>query len=127
MKKMLLMLLMVFGFTTIQAQEKKAEIKFVTEEIDYGTIKKGANGVRVFEFKNTGNAPLVITNAYSSCGCTVPSWPNKPIAPGGTGKIEVKYDTERLGIIRKTISVESNAVETPLVALRIKGVIEESK
>ena len=106
-----------------QAQNK-AEIKFVTEEIDYGTIKQGADGLRVFEFKNTGKAPLVISGASSSCGCTVPSYPKDPIAPGGTGKIEVRYDTNRVGAIAKTIMVTSNATDTPNVALRIKGKVE---
>ena len=123
MKKFLFFLLAVtFGFVA-QAQDK-AEIKFVTEEIDQGTIKQGADGVRVFEFKNTGKAPLVISGASSSCGCTVPSWPKEPIAPGASGKIEVKYDTTRVGQIAKTILVNSNAKDTPTVALRIKGKVE---
>ena len=123
MKKFLFFLLAVtFGFVA-QAQDK-AEIKFVTEEIDYGTIKQGADGVRVFEFKNTGKAPLVISGASSSCGCTVPSWPKEPIAPGASGKIEVKYDTTRVGQIAKTILVNSNAKDTPTVALRIKVKVE---
>ena len=123
MKKFLFFLLAVtFGFVA-QAQDK-AEIKFVTEEIDYGTIKQGADGVRVFEFKNTGKAPLVISGASSSCGCTVPSWPKEPIAPGASCKIEVKYDTTRVGQIAKTILVNSNAKDTPTVALRIKGKVE---
>lgn len=113
----------VIGFVA-QAQEKKAEIKFVAEEIDYGVIKQGDNGLRVFEFKNTGLAPLVITSASSSCGCTVPSWPKEPIAPGKTGRIEVKYDTYRIGAIRKTITIVSNAADNPTVALRIKGTVE---
>ena len=123
MKKILFFLLAVtFGFVA-QAQSK-AEIKFVTEEIDYGTIKQGADGLRVFEFKNTGKAPLVISGANSSCGCTVPSYPKDPIAPGATGKIEVKYDTNRVGAIAKTIMVTSNATDTPNIALRIKGKVE---
>ena len=56
-------------------------------EVDYGTIALGADGVRVFKFKNTGNEPLVIKNAKGTCGCTVPKWPNEPIAPGKTGVI----------------------------------------
>ena len=123
MKKFLFFLLAVtFGFVA-QAQDK-VEIKFVSEEIDYGTIKQGADGVRVFEFKNTGKAPLVISGASSSCGCTVPSWPKEPIASGASGKIEVKYDTTRVGQIAKTILVNSNAKDTPTVALRIKGKVE---
>ncbi len=109
------------------AQEKVAKIEFKTDVIDYGTIEKGADGVRVFEFTNTGDAPLVISNVKSTCGCTVPKKPKDPIMPGETGVIEVKYDTKRVNPIRKTITVFSNA-ETPTVALKIKGlVVDPSK
>ncbi|WP_138433267.1 DUF1573 domain-containing protein [Winogradskyella algicola] len=105
------------------AQEKKvAKIEFKTTVIDYGTIEKGSDGVRTFEFTNTGNAPLVISNVKSTCGCTVPKKPKEPIMPGETGEIEVKYDTKRVNPIRKTITVYSNA-ETPTVALKIKGLV----
>lgn len=126
MKKFLAVLFVaVFGLIA-QAQEKKAEIKFETEEIDYGTIKKGADGVRVFEFTNVGEVPLIISNAYSSCGCTVPSYPqNEPIAPGQKQKIEVKYDTNRVGPIRKSVTVISNASNAPTITLRIKGEVTE--
>ena len=104
------------------AQEKVAKIEFKTDVIDYGTIEKGSNGVRVFEFTNTGDAPLVISNVKSTCGCTVPKKPKGPIMPGESGEIEVKYDTKRVNPIRKTITVFSNA-ETPTVALKIKGLV----
>ncbi|WP_179374455.1 DUF1573 domain-containing protein [Winogradskyella wichelsiae] len=107
------------------AQEKIAKIEFKTDVIDYGTIEKGSNGVRVFEFTNTGDAPLVISNVKSTCGCTVPKKPKDPIMPGETGEIEVKYDTKRVNPIRKTITVFSNA-ETPTVALKIKGLVVDS-
>ena len=107
------------------AQEKIAKIEFKTDVIDYGTIEKGANGVRVFEFTNTGNAPLIISNVKSTCGCTVPKKPEGPIMPGETGEISVKYDTNRVNPIRKTITVTSNA-ETPTVALKIKGLVVDS-
>ncbi len=112
--------LLSFGLT---AQDKKvAKIEFKTDVIDYGTIEKGADGVRTFEFTNTGNAPLIISNVKSTCGCTVPKKPKGPIMPGESGEIEVKYDTNRVNPIRKTITVISNA-ETPTVALKIKGLV----
>ena len=107
------------------AQEKIAKIEFKETTIDYGTIEKGADGVRVFEFTNTGNAPLIISKVNSSCGCTVPKKPNGPIMPGETGEIQVKYDTKRVSPIRKTVTVLSNA-ETPTVALKIKGLVVDS-
>ena len=112
---------------TVSAQEKVAKIEFASETIDYGTIEKGADGVRVFKFTNTGDAPLIITKVKSSCGCTVPKKPEEPIMPGETGEIEVKYDTKRVMPIRKTITVTSNA-QRPTIALKIKGnVIDPSK
>lgn len=90
--------------------------------IDYGKVTKTENGTRDFVFTNTGNAPLIITNVLSTCGCTVPIKPGEPIMPGKTGKITVKYNMAP-GPIRKTITVESNAVnyEGGRVALKIKG------
>ena len=106
------------------AQEKVAKIEFKTDVIDYGTIQKGADGLRVFEFTNTGTAPLIVSKVTSTCGCTVPKKPEKPILPGEKGQIEVKYDTQRVMPIRKTITVLSNA-DTPTVALKIKGEVIE--
>lgn len=117
-----LIALLFVGMLSISAfaQEKVAKIEFKTDVIDYGTIEKGADGVRVFEFTNTGTAPLIISKVSSTCGCTVPKKPNGPILPGDKGEIEVKYDTQRVNPIRKTITVLSNA-DTPTVALKIKG------
>lgn len=109
------------------AQETTAKIEFKNDTIDYGKIENGSDGVRVFEFTNTGNAPLVITNVKSSCGCTVPKKPTAPIAPGEKGEIEVKYDTKRTGFIRKTITVTSNAsnIKNGISYLKIKGEVKK--
>ncbi|GGG41677.1 DUF1573 domain-containing protein [Bizionia arctica] len=124
MKHLLTVLFIGLISFSVSAQ---AKIVFKTDTIDYGTIDKGSNGVRVFEFTNTGDQPLIISKVNSSCGCTVPKKPEGPIQPGATGEIEVKYDTNRVNPIRKTITVISNA-ETPTVALKIKGeVIDPSK
>lgn len=96
--------------------------EFETEVIDYGKIALNADGVRVFKFKNVGKTPLVISNIKSSCGCTVPKKPEKPIMPGETGEIEVKYDTKRPGGFSKTITIYSNASEN-MKRVRIKGII----
>lgn len=121
------MLILFVGLLSLGsfAQEKVAKIEFETDVIDYGTIEKGSDGVRVFTFTNTGNAPLIISNVKSTCGCTVPKKPDGPIMPGETGEISVKYDTNRVNPIRKTITVTSNA-ETPTVALKIKGLVVDS-
>ena len=93
---------------------------FTSTEIDYGTIEQGSDPLRVFEFKNTGTEPLVIKNARGSCGCTVPSWPKEPILPGETSKIEVRYDTKRIGKFTKTVTLTTNETGQKKI-LRIKG------
>ena len=88
---------------------------------DEGEILKGSNGVRTFTFQNIGDVPIEIQGVKSSCGCTVPKKPNAPIPPGGKGEIQVKYDTNRIGVFRKTITVNTNAPSSPIIALKIKG------
>ena len=98
-----------------------ARIEFKKEVHDYGEVAYGGNGYCTFEFTNTGNAPLIISEAKKSCGCTVPSWPKEPIAPGETGTIKVKYDMKRPGAINKNVTIISNAVNAPTQIIRIKG------
>ncbi|MCG2461928.1 DUF1573 domain-containing protein [Flavobacteriaceae bacterium F89] len=125
MKKIVVVLLVgLLGFG-LKAQEKKAKIEFKSETVDYGEVAKGSDGVRVFEFTNTGNAPLIISKVSSSCGCTIPKKPEDPVMPGKVGKIEVKYDTNRVGPIRKAITVISNA-DTPTKVLKIKGEVKDT-
>jgi hypothetical protein len=126
MKKALFSLLMIFvatAGTTAIAQEVKqgAKLEFEKDVHDYGTVENGGNGTCTFAFTNTGNSPLIISNAKGSCGCTVPSWPKDPIAPGATSKITVKYDTKRPGAINKSVTITSNAVNEPTKVIRIKG------
>ncbi len=113
-----------FGFAQSGA---KIEFKTADNTIDYGTVSKHKdNGVRSIEFTNTGNAPLVITNVLSTPGFTILSKPTGSIAAGKTGKIDIKY-TMVSGPIRKTITVESNAVnyEGGRIPLKIKGQVSE--
>ncbi len=123
MRKIALVLFVGLMGMTLTAQDAAAKIEFKTETVDYGEIAKGADGVRVFEFTNTGDAPLIISKVSSSCGCTIPKKPEDPILPGATGEIQVKYDTNRVGPIRKAITVISNA-DTPTKVLKIKGEIK---
>lgn len=90
---------------------------------DYGTIEYNGNGVCYFSFTNTGKEPLILSNAKASCGCTVPSWPKQPILPGQSDSIQVKYSTTRVGQINKSITVTSNANNSP-VTLRITGQVK---
>lgn len=126
MKKVIFSLILVmtaaFAMNTVSAQTTSgAKIDFTKETHDYGTIKNGADGTCTFEFKNTGNAPLIISNAKGSCGCTVPEWPKEPIAPGAKASIKVKYDTSRQGVINKNVTITSNAVNAAEKMIYIKG------
>jgi hypothetical protein len=139
MKKIfLLALVTVLGINSSNAQDtaKKAKVTaaktakvngagmvFVTETIDYGNIAHNSNGKREFVFTNNGNKPLIITNTQGSCGCTVPTSPKEPIAPGAKGVIGVQYATDRLGAFTKTVTVTSNAAGQPTKILTIKGVV----
>ena len=129
MKKILgIVAMTLVGAASYAQTGPKIEFKAENNTIDYGTVVKGVDtGVRTFEFTNTGDEPLVITNVRSSCGCTVPSKPEAPIMPGKSDKIEVKYNMNP-GTISKTITVESNAknIENGTVALYIKGKVVES-
>ncbi|MBV2196486.1 MAG: DUF1573 domain-containing protein [Flavobacterium sp.] len=123
MKKLLVYLTVLVGMASFAQTGPKIEFK--EETINYGEVEKGKDdGIRVFEFTNTGDAPLIIKNAKSSCGCTVPEWPKEPIAPGGNGKIKVQYNMNP-GPISKTITIESNATNKPngMIPLRIKGTV----
>ncbi len=95
---------------TAEAAVEKADSKMTFESltVDYGTIENGADPLRVVKFTNTGTEPLVIKNARGSCGCTVPTWPKEPIAPGQSSTIEVRYDTKRTGPINKSITITTN-------------------
>ena len=122
----------VVGITASNAQStKKAKVAkvegagmvFENETIDYGTIAHNADGNRQFVFVNNGTKPLIITNTQGSCGCTVPTTPKEPIAPGAKGIIGVKYATDRVGAFTKTVTVTSNAEGQPTKVLTIKGTV----
>lgn len=129
MKKLFILLFIGALVFSVNAQKSEFTVKvdpnagifeFETEVLDYGTILQNSDGEREFTFKNVGKSPIIISRAKGSCGCTVPSWPKKPIMPGETAKIGVKYDTKRIGNISRSITLMSNASETKKV-LRIKG------
>lgn len=127
MKKYILITVVLINAAVFAQKGPKIEFKDKDNTIDYGTTNKDDDdGLRSFEFTNTGDEPLIITNVQSTCGCTIPTKPTEPIAPGKTGKIDVKYNMHT-GPIRKTITVESNAinVEEGRVAIKIKGEVIE--
>jgi hypothetical protein len=96
------------------------EISFEKTVHDYGTIVQGSDGTCEFKFTNTGKEPLILSKPVSSCGCTVPTWPQEPILPGKSDVIKVTYNTNTVAPINKTITVYSNG-KTNRVVLSIKG------
>jgi len=102
------------------AKQKKG-VTFKTIEINRADIPYDSQEPFVFEFKNTGSTPLIITNVQTSCGCTTAEKPTEPIAKGKSSKIVVKYDTKRVGNFTKTITVTTNSPTEPTILLTIKG------
>lgn len=98
-------------------------LAFEEEEFDFGTIQQNAAQEHVFTFTNTGQAPLVITNATSTCGCTVPTFTKEPIAPGETGEMLVKFNGSGQGQVTKTVTVTANT-EAGTEQVRIKAFVE---
>lgn len=95
----------------------KTKISFDSTRFDFGTIKEGATVKHIYTFTNTGEEPLIISDAIPTCGCTIPSFSKKPIAPGEQGHIEVAFHSaNQKGNVHKNIIVVSNA-ERAKVAL----------
>lgn len=128
MKKSLI-LATLFITSIVFSQETKDTnagiLEFETEVIDYGKIKQNDDGNRSFKFKNTGNSAITIANVKGSCGCTVATKPDKPILPGETAEIGIKYATNRVGGFSKTVTITSDASMQRKV-LRIKGIVLKS-
>ena len=122
MKKILVILLIIMSVAGMaNAKSKKgAEITFKVTTHDFGYIQEKNGPVSYdFKFENTGDAPLIIVSANASCGCTKPSYPKKPIAPGEAGIIKVTFKpTHRPGAFNKVVTVNTNAKSKHL---RIKG------
>ena len=102
-------------------------VKIIDSAYNFGKVAEGEIVEYNYRFKNTGNKPLVITNATASCGCTVPEKPEQPILPGETGFIKVKFNSEhRVGMAHKTVTISSNATPT-FPELLLTGEVTEKK
>ncbi|MFN3753647.1 DUF1573 domain-containing protein [Flavobacterium sp.] len=109
------------------ANGKYPVMTFDNEVHDFGTIQQGDKPSYVFEFKNTGEADLIITSAKGSCGCTVPEYPKTPIKPGESGNIKVSFNSAgKTGSTAKTVSIMCNTAEGNKI-LTIKANIEVPK
>ncbi len=98
-------------------------ISFEETEYDYGEIEAGEKVLNVYTFTNTGDEPLILSEAKGSCGCTVPAWPNAPIAPGESGEIVVVFDSKgKKNKQSKRVTITANT--TPAQSfLTIKGTV----
>jgi len=105
-----------------------AVITFSKVEHNFGNVSEGERVAHIFSFTNTGDADLVVSSVLTSCGCTVPKYDKKPIAPGGKGSVEVIYDSSgRSGKQTKTITVQSNAKNKVLILRIIADVINKKE
>jgi hypothetical protein len=111
MKKILSTLCMALTAVAMMAQQPV--ITFEKTEHDFGKINEADGRVSVvFNFKNEGMAPLVLSNVRASCGCTTPTWTKEPVEPGQTGSITVTYNPNgRPGRFQKTVTITSNATD----------------
>lgn len=104
-----------------------AEFQFAEEEYDFGTVTEGAVVTHTFKFKNVGEVPLVIQNASASCGCTVPDYSKEPIPVGGTGEVQVKFNSaNKVGIQSPTVRITANT-KSPVTTVKLKGTVVASQ
>jgi hypothetical protein len=90
-------------------------ITFTEKAHDFGDVKQGNKVTHIFRFKNSGTAPLIISNIISSCGCTSPEWTRNPVMPGMPGEIKITYDSEgKQGMDNKSVTIQSNATSAKL-------------
>src|SRR5690606_9699659 len=106
-----------------EASTKVPVMTFEVTEHDFGNIAQGQEVEHVFKFTNTGDAPLIVTDARSSCGCTVPEKPEQPVAPGETGEILVKYNGSGRNGISKTVTITANTANGT-EQLKIKAFVD---
>ena len=103
---------LVMNEKTAESEREKSvmpDFSFEKELHDFGQLVDGEKVSYSFKFTNTGDAPLIISNAKGSCGCTVPNWSRNPIAPGESGSIDVTFDSSgRSGKQNKAITLTAN-------------------
>ncbi len=101
-------------------------LTFKEPEYKFGTIDEGDVVNHEFVFENTGNSPLIIVDAQSSCGCTIPSVSQEPVMPGKTGSIKVKFNSkDKSGKITKAIRISANTYPNPITVVTLKGNVED--
>lgn len=100
------------------------EIEISESNVDLGEVAYGGKAIATVQVRNTGDKPLIISDAKASCGCTVPKWPKEPIAPGKSADMTVEYTTTtKEGAFNKTVTISSNAITEGRKIFRIKGTV----
>jgi hypothetical protein len=135
MRKNIFILLLSFivlaSFTKKGEPGKTAQpaIQFESMVHDFGNLKQDEISACTFKYKNTGNAPLIITEVEKPCGCTIPEWDKAPLMPGKTAEIKVRFSPKEQpkGVFRKTLNVYSNIQQERNPILMIKGTIVKGK
>lgn len=121
MKSIFIILLLTSYFYSTPSQKAPVtKVEWKIKDFNAGQIYQGKPLKVAFEFTNTGKLPLLITNVETSCGCTAAKYPKKPIAPGMTEKIVVRYDALDMGSFHKTLKVYYNA-EDEIALLNLRG------
>ena len=129
MKKIaLLFIFFILAFANqVQAQETVPVISFKENSIDFGDIVQGKKVEHTFVLTNTGKQPLIISNVAATCGCTVPSWPKEPVAPGKSAEIKVSFNsTGKVGKQNSVVRIYSNASEPIEKVSLISNVLTKS-
>ncbi len=130
-RKILSVIICVFMHVFVHAQiidgDNGPIIYFEETKFDFDTILSKDTVSHKFKFTNIGNEPLIITNAYTSCGCTIPQWPKEPIYPKDSGYIIIGFHTSNIGRFNKGTMIKSNAVNAPNMMIRINGVVKKQK
>ncbi len=125
MKKLFLMAAAFIVTASAMAQKADDVIKVNTEKHNFGKIKQGVPVTTFFEVKNVSSKPVVIENAWGSCGCTTPEVPKEPIMPNTTTKLKVQYNAAALGTFNKDVYVKLAGVEEPK-NLKIAGEVMDA-
>jgi hypothetical protein len=127
MKQILFIAAAFICSVTAMAQQKATDVtKVNTEKYDFGKIKQGVPVTTYFEITNTTDKPLVIENAWGSCGCTTPEVPKEPIAPGATSKLKVNYNAAAMNHFEKDVYIKFAGIQEPRIVKITGEVLDEN-
>jgi hypothetical protein len=122
MKRILFIAAVLVSGLSMKAQKPEDVIKVSAETHDFGKIKQSVPVSTYFTITNISDKPLVIENAWASCGCTTPEWSKEPIAPKATSKIKVGYNAANAAPFTKDVYIKLAGVQQPKV-LKITGTV----